>query len=39
LSSHEGMNKQDLRIYRPYILFTKESWCEVSMQQMQKRYL
>jgi hypothetical protein len=35
-SSHEGMDEQELGIYRLCILFTKQSGCEVLMQQMQK---
>jgi hypothetical protein len=32
LSSHEGMDEQDLGIYRPCILFTNQPGCEVTMQ-------
>jgi hypothetical protein len=38
-SSDEGMDEQDSGIYRSCILFTKQSGCEVPMQQMQKRSL
>jgi hypothetical protein len=38
-SSHEGMDEQDSGIYRPCILFTNQSGCEVPMQQMQKHSL
>jgi hypothetical protein len=30
-SSHEGVDEQDLGIYRLCILFIKQSWCEVTM--------
>jgi hypothetical protein len=31
-SSHEGVDEQDSKIYRPCILFIKQSWREVPMQ-------
>jgi hypothetical protein len=34
--THERMDEQDSGIYRPCILFTKQSWCEVPMQQIHK---
>jgi hypothetical protein len=32
-SSHEGMDEQDSGMYRPCILCTSQSGCEVPMQQ------
>jgi hypothetical protein len=30
--AHDGVDEEDLGIYRPCILFSKQQWCEVSMQ-------
>jgi hypothetical protein len=33
-NSHEGVDEEDLEVYRSCILFIKQWWREVSMQQM-----